>query len=77
MAAFLSGTGDPPEHARKHELVQRPHGIPISQPPESKRIKGGRLAQLGFVPIRLHLEFQPGPPGQFHVGCQSHAHPMV
>src|SRR4030095_8079269 len=68
---FADGTRKATQHPGEHDLVQRPHAIPISQPPQSERIERRYLAQQRPVSIRLHFEFQPRPPWKFHLGSQS------
>ena len=67
---FAGGTRKAAQHPGEHDMVQRPHAIPISQPAQSERIERRHLAQQRPVSIRLHFEFQPRPPRQFHLGNQ-------
>src|SRR4029453_7565498 len=67
---FAGGTRKAAQHPGEHDLVQRPHAIPISQSPQSERIERRYLVQQRSVSIRLHFEFQPRPPGQFHLASE-------
>lgn len=64
------GPNDVVEHRGEDQTVKRIDEIPVGQASKADGIEGRCLSDRCAVFGRLHLEFQPGAPGQLHFSAQ-------
>ena len=60
--------GDAGEHPAEHQLVERPDRVPVGEAAEAAGIEHGRLVDRHVAGAGHHLEREPAPAGQLHLG---------
>ena len=58
------------QHASEDEPVHGIEAVPVDQPPKPARIEQRGLPHDAARALRIHIELQSSPPGQFHLGLK-------
>ncbi len=71
--ASMRRASDPRQQAAEHQRVQWMDPVPIEQARQPRGIEDGGLLDETALRGRLHLELEPGPARQLHLGSQTQA----
>ena len=70
---LMRAPGNLARHPIKDEFMEGPHGSPVQQTKQAMRIEIRAGGQQGLsIFLGCGQEFQPGLPGEFHFGTQTH-----